>query len=151
MAEPHSTPSATAVPPVPDHSSPAQGSKFRPPSSSSHRKICLPGYPPESSHVVNHGENEKCNCHWVPRECLSTREGTKQWGTGCLPAVVQTPILFRLKCKCRRKREGVRRQTTWGGRENRTELGQKEGAELRQMAPAPCSCAANTGYCLESG
>lgn len=64
-----------------------------------------------------------------PLRRLSTREGTKQWGTGCLPAMVQTPILFRLKCKLRRKREGVGRQTTWGCRESGTELGQKEGAE----------------------
>lgn len=154
MAEPHSTPSAIAVPSVPDHSSPAQGSKFRPPpSSSSHRKICLPGYPPESSHVVNRGENEKCKCHWVPWDVCPPEKGPNSGRlAACLPACrgANTSPL-QVKCKLRRKREGVGRQTTWGGKESGTELGQKEGAELRQMAPAHCSCTANAGYCLESG
>ena len=66
-----------------------------------------------------------------PGEVCPPEKGPNSGGlAACLPAVVQTPILFRLKCKLRRKREGVRRQTTCGGRENGTELGPKEGAEF---------------------
>lgn len=57
--------------------------------------------------MVKHRKMKNARATRIHRDVCPTAEGTRQQGTGFLAAVVQTPILFRLRFKLRRKWEGM--------------------------------------------
>lgn len=78
--------------------------------------------------------------------------GTKQWGTGFLSAVVQTPVLFRLRFKLRRNRKrGGRDGGSAGARGRRARVRVGGGGTVMSDGTCPCDSTANTDSRLESG